>query len=116
MPATTPLNPSKQKEIDKMNKTEPNEEVNYHRHNKVDLEDWIEQLQKEIHEIRVELNYMKRERNNRDRLIERAVEIEKSLAEQEQYSRRECIELAGLPEDIHREDLEAGGMDTFDVA
>lgn len=59
---------------------------------------------------------MKRERNNRDRLIERAVEIEKSLAEQEQYSRRECIELAGLPEDIHGEDLEAGGMDTFDVA
>lgn len=54
MPATTPLNPSKQKEIDKMNKTEKNEEVNYHRHNKVDLEDWIEQLQKEIHEI--ELN------------------------------------------------------------
>ena len=30
MPATTQHNPSKQKEIDKMNKTEPNEEVNYH--------------------------------------------------------------------------------------
>ena len=57
-----------------------------------------------------------RERNSRDRFMERAVEIEKRLAEQEQYSRRECVVLACLPEDIHSEDLEAGVLDALDVA
>ena len=48
--------------------------------------------------------------------MKRAVEIEKSLAEQEQYSRRECVELVGFPEAIDGEDLEAGGLDAIDVA
>ena len=59
---------------------------------------------------------MRRERNSRDRFMKRAVEIEKSLAEQEQYSRRECVGLVGFPEAIHGEDLEAGGLDAMDVA
>ena len=49
---------------------------------------------------------MRRERNSRDRFVERTVEIEKRLGEQEQYSRRECVKLVGLPEDILGEDLE----------
>ena len=48
--------------------------------------------------------------------MERAVEIEKRLAEQEWYSRTECVELVGLPEDIDSEDLEASILDAFDVA
>ena len=32
---------------------------------------------------------MRRERNSRDKFMQRAVEIEKRLAEQEQYSRKE---------------------------
>ena len=47
--------------------------------------------------------------------MKRAVEIEKSLAEQEQYSRSECVELVGFPEAIYGEDLEAGGLDAIDV-
>ena len=68
MPATTPHNPIKQKEIGKMNKTELIEEVNFHSHNEVALKDCIKQLQKEICEIRSELNDM-RERNGRDRFM-----------------------------------------------
>lgn len=59
------------------------EEVNFHRHNEVALEDCIQKLQEEIREIRGELN-MRRERNSRDRFMEREVETEKSLAEEEQ--------------------------------
>ena len=99
-----------------MNKTELIEEVNFHRHNEVALKDCIEQLQKEIRGIRGELNDMKRERNSKDRFMERTVEIKKRLAEQEQYSRRECVVLVGLPEDTHGEDLEVDVLDTFDVA
>ena len=81
------------------------EEVNFHRQNEVALKDCIKQLQKELCKI-AELNNMRRERNSRDRFVERTVEIEKRLGEQEQYSRRECVKLVGLPEDIHGEDLE----------
>ena len=90
-----------------MNKTELTEEVNFHRQNEVALKDCIEQLQKVIREIRGELNDMKRERNSKDRFMEGTVEIEKRLAEQEQYSRRECVELV---------DLEEGVLDAFNVA
>ena len=64
MPATTPHCSSKQKEIDTMNKTELIEEVTFHRHNEVALKDCIEQLQKEIREIRDKLKEMRRERNS----------------------------------------------------
>ena len=116
MSATIPHNSNKQKEIGKMNKTELTEEVNFHRHKEVALKDCIEQLQKEIREMRGELNNIRSERNSRDKFMERAVETEKRLTEQEQYSRRECVELVGLSEDIHSEDLDAGVLDAFDVA
>ena len=90
-----------------MNKTKLTEEVNFHRHNEVALKDCIKK-QKKIHEIRGELNELRRERTSRDRFMERAVEIEKRLSEQEQHSWRECVELVGLPEDIHSDNLEAG--------
>ena len=99
-----------------MSKTELIVEVNFYGHNKVALKDCIEQLQKEIREIRGELNDIRRKRNCRYRFMERAVETEKRLAEQEQYSRRECVELVGLSEEIHGEDLEAGALNAFDVA
>ena len=92
MRATTPHNPRKRKEIGKMKKIEIIEEGNFHRHNEVTLKACIKQLQKEIREIRGELN-MRRERNSRDRFLERAVKFKKRLAEQEQCSRRECAEL-----------------------
>ena len=116
MSATIPHNSNKQKEIGKMNKTELTAEVNFHRHKEVALKDCIEQLQKEIREMRGELNNIRSERNSRDKFMERAVETEKRLTEQEQYSRRECVELVGLSEDIHSEDFDAGVLDAFDVA
>ena len=66
--------------------------------------------------MRGELNDLRRERISRDRFMERAVEIKQRLIEQEQYSRRECVELVGLSEDIQGEDLEACVLDSFEVA
>ena len=47
--------------------------------------------------------------------MERAVEIERRLAEQEQYSRRECVELVGLSEEIYSDDLEVGVLNAFNA-
>ena len=48
MPATTPHNPHKQKEIGKMSKIELIEEVNFHRHNEVALKDCISYRKKYV--------------------------------------------------------------------
>ena len=38
------------------------------------------------------------------------------MAEFEQYSRRECVELIGLPEDIHGEKLKNSVVQAFEIA
>ena len=38
------------------------------------------------------------------------------IAELEQYSRRECVELIGLPEDTHGEELENSVVQEFKIA
>ena len=46
-------------------------------------------------------------------LSERVKELEKRLSETEQYSRRECLEIAGIPLDIPQSDLESKVLDIF---
>ena len=46
----------------------------------------------------------------------RIIDLERRIARQEQYSRRECIEIVGLPENIKREELENAVIDTVHVA
>ena len=46
----------------------------------------------------------------------RTVDLEKKMAELEQYSRREYVELIGLPEDTHGEELENSVVQAFEIA
>ena len=43
------------------------------------------------------------------------MDLEKRTVKQEQYSRRECAELVGLPENINGEDLEDLFVEAFEV-
>ena len=44
------------------------------------------------------------------------IAIEKRIAEQEQYYRRETVELVGLPDNTNDEELEDAVIKTFDEA
>ena len=44
------------------------------------------------------------------------VEIEKRLSGQEQYTRRECVELVGLPTELHGDELEDYVGEVFQTA
>ena len=44
------------------------------------------------------------------------VEIEKRLSDQEQYTRRECGELVGLPTELHGNQVEDYVADVFQTA
>ena len=46
----------------------------------------------------------------------RTIAIEKFFAEQEQYTRRECIEIVGLPQNTNGGELEDLVVETFDTA
>ena len=92
MPATTPNSPSKRKKIDKMNKPELMKEVRYH-------------LQKEEEGRGI--------RSVRDDFETRLIQIERRLAEQEQYTRLECVD---FPENLKGEELEAVVLNVFEVA
>ena len=105
----------KQQNLNNMKKDELIQLVKQHRTNEEMLRQEIEELRNEIKTIKDMLKEMK-EFNPHKHIDRRTVEIERRLAEQEQYTRRECIEIVGLPEDINGEDLENHVVKTFDAA
>ena len=119
MPATTPNSPSKRKQIDKMNKPELMEEVRYHRQKEEEYENLIKELKNDVKGIKDELNEIKSGRGStsaRDDFETRLIQIERRLAEPEQYTRRECVDIVGLPGNLKGEELEAAVLDVFEVA
>ena len=109
MHATTPNNPSKRKQIDKMNKPELMEEVRYHRQKEEEYENLIKELKHDVKEIKDELNEIKSGRgirSVRDDFETRLIQIERRLLEYEQYTRRECLDIARLPKNLKGEELE----------
>ena len=116
MPATTPNSPSKRKQIDKMNKPELMEEVRYHRQKEEEYENLIKELKHDVKGIKDELNEIKCGRGStsaRDDFETRLIQIERRLAEQEQYTRLECVD---FPENLKGEKLEAVVLNVFEVA
>ena len=96
------------KEIDTMNKTELQEEVKIYRKNEAQCKENITNLRKEIMEIKEELKELrlpKEKYSPQDNLTTRMNGIEKQIAEQEQYSRRETVELVGLPHNTNDGEL-----------
>ena len=66
----------------------------------------LQELKNEINEIKESLNQMKKSYKPHEGMENRTIAIEKRLAEQEQYSRRECIEIVGLSQGANGGELE----------
>ena len=64
----------------------------------------IQQLKKETKQYNVSAG-----------LHERIIDLQKRTAEQEQYSRKDCVELTGLPEDTNDEDFEDVVVEAFEI-
>ena len=114
---------STRKKISNMSKNELAAELEEHRANETKFHSAISELQelkKEVSELKESLNKLKLSKetnyNPQTNLKERLTEIERRMSEQEQYSRREYIELVGLPNNINEEELENAVIKTFQVA
>ena len=104
-----------QQDLSKFKKGELIEVVKQHRTNEELLRLEIQELRKEILQIKETVKEIK-EFNPQRGIEKRLISIERRIAEQEQYSRRECIEIVGLPQNINGEDLENRVVETFDTA
>ena len=98
-----------------MSKTELAAEVKQHRSNEEKYLSALNEMKKEIGELKDSLEELRSGRsencyNPQRNLEKRLEELERRMSEQEQYSRRECIELVGLPSNINREELENAGI------
>ena len=95
------------------------EEVRYHRQKEEEYKKLIKELKQDFTEIKDELNEIRRTRVSsgvRDDFESRVIKIEQRLAEQEQYTRRECVDIVGLPKNLKGEDLEAALLNVFEEA
>ena len=53
-------------------------------------------------------------RNVNNKLVDQVTRLERKCWENEQYSRRECIEISGIPQSIEQIDLERTVLNVFD--
>ena len=113
MSATPTTLQGNRKKIDKMNKTELQEEVKIHRKNEAQYKENFTNLGKEINEIKEEL---KEKYSPQGNLKIRTIAIEKRIAEQEQYSRRKTVELVGLPDNTSNGEFKDTVIKTFEEA
>ena len=116
MSATPTTLQGNRKKIDKMNKTELQEEVKIYGKNEAQYKENLTNLRKKINEIKEELKQLrllKEKYSPQDNLTTRMVAIEKRIAEQEQYCRRETVELVGLPDNTNNGELEDAVIKTF---
>ena len=95
------------------------EEVRYHRQKEEEHENLIKELKHDVKEIKDELNEIKSRRgirSVRDDFETRLIQIGRRLAEQEQYTRHECVDIVGLPENLKGEEIVAAVLNVFEVA
>ena len=109
------------KKVSNMSKTELAAEVKQHRSNEEKYLSALNEMKKEIGELKDSLEELRSGRsencyNPQRNLEKRLEELERRMSEQEQYSRRECIELVGLPSDLNGEELENAVINTFETA
>ena len=86
-----------------MNKPELMEEVRYHRQKEEEYENLIKELKHDVKGIKDELNEIKSGRGSTsatDDFETRLIQIERRLAEQEQYTRLECVDFPENPRKV----------------
>ena len=117
MLASTPNNPSKRKQIDKMNKLQLMEEFRYHRQKKEEYENLIKELKEDVKELKDELNKIRSRRLSSsviNNLETRLLQTERRLDEQEQYTSWEYVDIVGLPENFKGKNPEATVLNVFE--
>ena len=118
--AITELPDTPQKKKPKnITKKELEVEVTYYRAKEKELLESVGSLRKELEAMKAQIEELKRERvafDPKKNVNRRTVDLEKKMAELEQYSRRECVELIGLPEDTHGEELENSVVQVLEIA
>ena len=95
------------------------EEVRYHRQKEEEYENLIKELKHDVKEIKDELNETKSGRGSTsviDDFETRLIQTERRLAEHEQYTRRERVDIVRPPENLKREELEAPVLNVSEVA
>ena len=118
--AITELPDTPQKKKPKnMTKTELEVEVTHYRAKEKELLESASSLQKELEVMKAQIEELKRKGmafDPKKDINKRTVDLEKKMAELEQYSRRKCVELIGLPEDTHGKELENSVVQAFEIA
>ena len=71
----------------------------------------LEIMKAQIEELNQEMMAFDPKKNNN----KRTVDLKKEMAELEECSRRECVELIGFPEDIHWEELGNYVVQVFEI-
>ena len=102
-----------------MNKKELGVEVNRLRGKEGLYKSNLNKLRDEIKSLKSRINELKKEREQYKSsrgLHKRVIDLEKQTAEQEQYSRGECMELFAHPENTNGEEREDLVVKTFQVA
>ena len=117
MSATPTALQGNRKKIDKMNKAKLQEEVEIHHKNEAQYKENLK-LQKgnEIKEVLNNLRLLKERYSQQDNTTTRMTAIKKQIAEQQQYSRRETVELNGLPDNTNNGELKDAVIKSFEEA
>ena len=113
-----PGTPQKKK-TKNMTKKELEVEVTYYRAKEKELLESVGSLQKELEVMKAQIEELKQERvafDPKKNINRKTVDLVKKMAELEQYSCRECVELIRLPEDTHGEELENSVVQAFKIA
>ena len=102
-----------------MTKKELELQVTYYSAKKKELLESVGSIRKELEVMKAQIEELKRERvacDSKKNVNRRTVDLEKKVAELEQYSRREYAELIGLPEDTQGEEHENPVVQPFEIA
>ena len=102
-----------------MNQPELMEEVRFHRQKEEEYENLIKELKHDVKETKDELSEIKSGRwsaSVRDGFGTRLIQTERRLAEQEQYTRPECVDIVGLPDNLKGEEFGKAVLNVFEVA
>ena len=72
----------------------------------------IDSLKKENHQLKKKVKYIEEDLDDAD---DRFIDLEKSVTQCDQYSRRENFEIAGIPDNLPQEDLEKKVIEIVNV-
>ena len=124
------MNTTEKKKLESLSKKELIEIIGKHQLDNQELKEKFKEICTEITKMRAEMQELRNERKQEkqekneqlqefavdDAIHQRIMNLERSLYSQEQYSRRECVEIVGIDEEAEDTDLENIVIDLFKQA